>query len=65
MLLLFNWALNCAFVADRGEPGRGGRGAAPLARSAFFLVIAVAIVGIIFQTGIAGQWPRRTPPRRA
>src|SRR5215510_11349638 len=32
---------------------------------AFFLVIAVAIVGIIVQTGIAGEWPRRAPPRRA
>src|SRR5215475_4717207 len=32
---------------------------------AFFLVIAVAIVGIIFQMGIAGEWPRRAPPRRA
>src|SRR5215469_8717916 len=32
---------------------------------AFFLVIAVAIAGIIFQMGIAGEWPRRAPPRRA
>ena len=30
---------------------------------AFFVVIAV--VGIIFQACLSGEWPRRAPPRRA
>jgi len=65
MLWLFNWALTVlsslagASLVVTGMAPRLSHG------PAFFLVIAVAIVGIIFQIGIAGEWPRRAPPRGA
>ena len=65
MLWLFSWALIVlsslagASLVVAGMVPRLSHGLT------FFLVIAVAIVGVIFQTGLAGEWPRRAPPRRA
>jgi hypothetical protein len=64
MLWLFNWAL--IVLSSLAGASLVVAGLAPrlsLAHGpAFFLVIAVAIAGIIFQIGIAGDWPRRAPP---
>src|SRR5262250_2545012 len=65
MLWLFSWAL--IVLSSLAGASLIVAGMAPRLSHglAFFLVIAVAIVGIIFQMGIAGEWPRRAPPRRA
>src|SRR5215475_9970085 len=65
MLWLFHWAL--IVLSSLAGASLVVAGVAPRLSHgpAFFLVIAVAIVGIIVQTGIAGEWPRRAPPRRA
>ena len=65
MLCLFNWAL--IVLSSLAGASLVVTGLAPRLShgSAFFLVIAVAIVGVIFQIGIAGEWPRRAPPPHA
>src|SRR5262249_35879366 len=57
--LIVLWSLAGASLVVAGMAPRLSHGLT------FFLVIAVAIVGVIFQTSLAGKWPRRAPPRSA
>jgi hypothetical protein len=65
MVWLFKWAL--IVLSSLAGASLVVAGLAPrLSLShehAFFVVIAV--VGIIFQACLSGEWPRRAPPRRA